>query len=79
MIHSSAVEGHHFLLSRRRGYDPAEVDAVVKRLVDTLRKYEQRDASAGSADLDTPITDLTTARAARDYLIDGAEAVGNQL
>lgn len=44
MIHSSAIEGHHFLISRRKGYDPAEVDAVVKRLVDALRKYEERDA-----------------------------------
>lgn len=43
MIHSSAIEGHHFLATRRRGYDPAEVDAVIARLVETLRKYEERD------------------------------------
>ena len=36
MIHSSSVEGHHFLIARRRGYDMAEVDAVIKRLVACL-------------------------------------------
>lgn len=45
MIHSSAIEGHHFLVSRRRGYDPAEVDAVMTRLVATLRAYEEREES----------------------------------
>ena len=45
MIHSSAIEGHHFLVSRRRGYDPAEVDAVMTRLVATLRRYEEREES----------------------------------
>jgi DivIVA domain-containing protein len=45
MIHSSAIEGHHFLISRRRGYDPAEVDAVMTRLVATLRAYEEREES----------------------------------
>lgn len=75
MIHSSAVEGHHFLPARRRGYDPAEVDAVIKRLVDTLRKYEERDADADAP----PVTDLQTVRDARDDLIDDAEAVGHQL
>ncbi len=45
MIHSSAIEGHHFLVSRRRGYDPAEVDAVMSRLVATLRRYEEREES----------------------------------
>ncbi len=62
MIHSSSIEGHHFLISRRRGYDPAEVDAVIKRLVATLRKYEEREEQRASADT---VTDLETARTAK--------------
>lgn len=77
MIHSSAVEGHHFLMSRRRGYDPAEVDAVIKRLIATLRKYEERDAAAATAE--SAITDLTSVREARGELLPNAVAIGHQL
>ncbi len=62
MIHSSSVEGHHFLLARRKGYDPAEVDAVIKRLVATLRTYEERDEAR---EADASVTDLDSARLAR--------------
>ncbi len=62
MIHSSSVEGHHFLLARRKGYDPAEVDAVIKRLVATLRKYEERDEAEAT---EAPVADLESARLAR--------------
>lgn len=62
MIHSSSIEGHHFLISRRRGYDPAEVDAVIKRLVATLRKYEEREEQRAAAE---SVTDLETARTAK--------------
>ncbi|MEA2002934.1 MAG: DivIVA domain-containing protein [Actinomycetota bacterium] len=81
MIHSSAVDGHHFLLSRRRGYDPAEVDAVLKRLVATLRKYEDRDAEFNEriAGAVPSVTDLDSVRAARDEVLQNAEAVGHQL
>ena len=55
MIHSSAIEGHHFLHARRRGYEPTEVDAVIKRIVATLRKYEEQTAMladpAGTGDV----------------------------
>lgn len=68
MIHSSSVEGHHFLTSRRRGYDPAEVDAVIKRLVATLRRYEARD----QAQTEDGITDLEAARLARASSADAA-------
>ncbi len=71
MIHSSSVEGHHFLMARRRGYDPNEVDAVIKRLVATLRKYEERDAAAAAEGVDgATVTELETARLARDGLED---------
>jgi len=39
-IKASTVEAHQFGMVRRRGYDSAEVDAVMERLVDTLREYE---------------------------------------
>lgn len=39
-IKASTVEAHQFGVVRRRGYDSAEVDAVMERLVDTLREYE---------------------------------------
>jgi DivIVA domain-containing protein len=60
MIRATFIEGHHFLVARRRGYDMAEVDAVMKRLADTLRKYEAGKDSAGAT-----ITDLEKARLAR--------------
>ena len=50
MIHSSAIQGHHFLVTRRNGYDPAEVDAVIHRLVETLRKYEVREEELAAAE-----------------------------
>jgi len=81
MIHSSTIDGHHFLVARRRGYDRSEVDAVINRLVATLRKYEERDAEfAGSRLADgVEVTDLDSVRAARDEVLQNAEAVGHQL
>jgi DivIVA domain-containing protein len=79
MIHSSAIEGHHFLLSRRRGYDPTEVDAVIKRVVDTLRKYEEREEALLEAQSAAPVADLHEVRAAREGLIDDAEFVSREL
>ena len=40
-IESSTVENHRFGVSRRRGYDAAEVDAVMSRVADTLAQYER--------------------------------------
>lgn len=62
MIRSSFIEGHHFLIARRRGYDMSEVDSVMKRLADTLRQYEQRVADP---EADGTVTDLEKARLAR--------------
>ena len=44
MISASAAETHQFGRVRRHGYDPSEVDAVVSRLIETLRGYESRTA-----------------------------------
>lgn len=77
MIHSSSIEGHHFLTARRRGYDPTEVDAVIKRLISTLRKYEERDDEIAESTraLTSPITDLDLVRSAhREALPDAATA-----
>jgi len=40
-IESSTVENHRFGVARRRGYDAAEVDAVMSRVADTLAQYEK--------------------------------------
>lgn len=61
MIRSSSIEGHHFLVSRRHGYNRDEVDAVMKRLVATLRMYEEREGGPGASN----ITMLEAARRAR--------------
>ena len=45
MISASGAEAHRFGRVRRNGYDPAEVDAVVARLVETLRSYESKTES----------------------------------
>ncbi|MGA9595304.1 MAG: ATP synthase F0 subunit B [Acidimicrobiia bacterium] len=63
MIRSAFIEGHHFLVAHRRGYDKAEVDAVMKRLADTLRRYEAQTSEATGA----TITDLEKARLARAH------------
>ncbi len=81
MIHSSSVEGHHFLAARRRGYDPAEVDAVIKRLVATLRKYEEQDQqlAASTRELTSQITNLDEVRTARNETLQDAEAATEEL
>lgn len=42
MFSASAADSHRFGRTRRNGYDPAEVDAVVARLVDDLRRHETK-------------------------------------
>ena len=66
MIHSSAIQGHHFLVTRRKGYDPAEVDAVINRLVDTLRQYEAREAELAADAEDLSVANLEVIRASHD-------------
>ena len=45
MISASIAETHRFGRVRKNGYDPAEVDAVVARLVDALRNNDERIAA----------------------------------
>ncbi len=42
MISASIAETHRFGRVRKNGYDPAEVDAVIARLVDALRRNDER-------------------------------------
>ena len=42
MINAAAAGAHRFGRVKRNGYDPAEVDAVVSRLVDQLGSYETK-------------------------------------
>jgi len=39
-IHSSTVADHRFTVTRRRGYAISEVDAVMARIIETLREHE---------------------------------------
>ena len=41
-VDASTVATHEFTAVRRRGYDPAEVDAVMARVAEALRTFEQR-------------------------------------
>ncbi len=43
-VHASTVEGHEFRLERR-GYEKAQVEAVLARVVETLREYEEQIAA----------------------------------
>ncbi|MDJ0664211.1 MAG: hypothetical protein QNJ75_06600 [Acidimicrobiia bacterium] len=70
MIDSSSVAGHHFIASHRRGYDPAEVDAVIKRLVATLRKYEEREEARNSA---ATVTNISAARSSRPTPVEDSD------
>lgn len=49
-IHSSTVVDHGFARTKRRGYDPAEVDAVMRRLAAALQHYESLGIDAGGGD-----------------------------
>lgn len=42
MISAAAAETHTFARVKRNGYDPHEVDAVIARLIDDLRRAQAR-------------------------------------
>jgi DivIVA domain-containing protein len=47
MISASTAGTHRFGRVKRNGYDPAEVDAVVERLLDALSEYEEQTRDLG--------------------------------
>lgn len=78
MISASAADAHRFGRVKRNGYDPAEVDAVVSRLVATLRTYEDRTAmleerlAEADASADAIRRTFIAAEKTRDEILDGA-------
>lgn len=80
MISASAADAHRFGRVRRNGYDPAEVDAVVSRLVETLQKYEDRMGSLenrlseADASADAIRRTFVAAEKTRDEILDAARA-----
>lgn len=48
-VDASTVATHEFTAVRRRGYDPSEVDAVMTRVADALRTYEEQVAALQEA------------------------------
>lgn len=78
MISASAADAHRFGRVKRNGYDPAEVDAVVSRLVATLQTYEERTAmleerlAEADASADAIRRTFIAAEKTRDEILDGA-------
>lgn len=78
MISASAASAHRFGRVKRNGYDPAEVDAVVSRLVATLGTYEERTAmleerlAEADASADAIRRTFIAAEKTRDEILDGA-------
>lgn len=85
MISASAAEAHRFGRVKRNGYDPAEVDAVVGRLVDTLATYERRmealEARLEEADASADAIRRTfiAAEKTRDEILDSARGQADAL
>jgi DivIVA domain-containing protein len=79
MNSASIAETHRFGRVRKNGYDPAEVDAVIARLVDALRHNDERintlteklDAADGSADAIRKT--FVAAQSTRDEIIESAK------
>lgn len=61
-IESSTVESHRFGTARRRGYDPAEVDAVMSRVADTLAQYERMIKRLENRLENSPVSQVDIAR-----------------
>lgn len=78
MNSASIAETHRFGRVRRNGYDPAEVDAVIARLVDALRHSDERiniltekiDAADESADAIRKT--FVAAQSTRDEIVESA-------
>lgn len=85
MISASAADAHRFGRVKRNGYDPAEVDAVVGRLVDALRSYERSTAQLeerlAEADVSADAIRRTfiAAEQTRDEIIEAAREQARRL
>jgi DivIVA domain-containing protein len=80
MISASVAEAHRFGRVKRNGYDPVEVDAVVTRLVETLRTYESKTEALeerlaeADASADAIRRTFLAAEATRDEIVEAANA-----
>ncbi|MDJ0791429.1 MAG: DivIVA domain-containing protein [Acidimicrobiia bacterium] len=85
MISASGAEAHRFGRVRRNGYDPAEVDAVVARLIDTLHGHEAKietlEARLAEADASADAIRRTfiAAETTRDEIIAEARARAGEI
>lgn len=85
MISASAADSHRFGRVKRNGYDPDEVDAVVARLVDAIRKYETRTdelaqrLSEADASADAIRRTFVAAENTRDELLDEARSEADRI
>jgi DivIVA domain-containing protein len=85
MISASAADAHRFGRVRRNGYDPAEVDAVVARLVEALATQEQqaeqleRRLAEADASADAIRRTFIAAEQTRSQILDVANAEATQL
>lgn len=83
-IEPSLLDLHHFTV-RRRGYDPSEVDSVMRRVADSLRRYEERIAHLeerlSEADDSAHAVSRTMVAAQRthDQLIEEASALARRI
>lgn len=85
MISASAADAHRFGHVKKNGYDPAEVDAVVARLVETLKsletkneKLEERLAEA-DASADAIRRTFLAAEATRDEILGEARTEAHEI
>ncbi|MEE8457696.1 MAG: DivIVA domain-containing protein [Acidimicrobiia bacterium] len=79
MITVSIAETHRFGRVRRNGYNPAEVDAVVARLIEVLRRNDERITAlmerinVADGSVDAIRRTFEAAEATRDEIISDAE------
>ncbi len=85
MINAAAAGAHKFGRVKRNGYDPAEVDAVVSRLVEELRAYETKLArmekrlEEADASADAIRRTFLAAESTRNEIIEDAESEAERL
>jgi DivIVA domain-containing protein len=78
MISASAADAHRFGHVKKNGYDPAEVDAVVARLVETLKSLETKNETLeerlaeADASADAIRRTFLAAEATRDEIVSDA-------
>ena len=80
MISASVAGAHRFGRVKRNGYDPVEVDAVMSRLVESLRTYESKTAALeerlaeADASADAIRRTFLAAEATREEIIEAANS-----